>query len=79
MTRKQIVELPAHEHDGVVYIERAAVLELQAKHRDNLQVLFEAFAEGVFVRDTARDNEPGWALRVMGPLAALKALHDAAQ
>jgi hypothetical protein len=79
MTRQQILDLPAHEHAGVLYIERTAVLQLQAKHRDELEVLVTAFDEGVFVRDTSKDNEPGWMLKLVRPLMALAHVKNAAQ
>jgi hypothetical protein len=41
------------------------------------QGVLEGFDTGVFVRDTSRDHDAGWAMRVVGPLAALARLQDA--
>jgi len=44
--------------------------------------VLDAFDSGIFVRSTEQDSESGWAMKMLGPLAALgrlKAASDAAK
>ena len=38
---------------------------------EDVRLLLKAFDDGIFVRDASRDAEPGWALKLIKPLAAL--------
>jgi cell division septum initiation protein DivIVA len=47
--------------------------------RRDLQLLMKAFDDGIFVRDTTRDHEHDWAVRLLGPARALGAVKLAAE
>lgn len=44
---------------------------------EDIETVIKAFEEGVFVRNTDRDGEVGFAMRLIKPLAALARLKQA--
>lgn len=52
--------------------ERLPTIELE-----DIKTVICAFDEGIFVRDITRDSQPGFAIRLIKPLAALARLKKA--
>lgn len=40
------------------------------------RILLKAFEDGIFVRSTANDSQPGWSFRFVAPLQALAQLQE---
>lgn len=54
--------------------------EMQTKidaFREGARLVLNAFAAGVFCRNPRGDTEPGWALRLVGPIRGLAILQQA--
>jgi hypothetical protein len=66
-----------HSYDMKVVIAQSPDTPLEYVQGEDTDVatLLRGFDEGVFIRDIARDIEPGWAIKLLPYLAALGRLY----
>ncbi len=63
--------------DGKTVAEAAWNASQRYVHSADVATLLRGFEEGAFVRNTAQDHEPGWAVKLVPYLAALGRLAQA--
>lgn len=52
---------------------------MKIEELDAVRTVLSAFDDGVFVRDTTRDHEPGWVMKYVKPISALAVLARAVE
>jgi len=59
------------------WVDYDDVTNFRTELMEDIATLLDAFDDGIFIRNTDRDHEPTWAMRLIKPLAAIGRLANA--